>query len=78
MIMTTTDIPRASQLNTRVFGELVNYRKKGLGPTQILRIHDALLTRLSNDDDPERSLSTFAKEMTTSGMILSEFLLIGP
>ncbi|CAE6424786.1 unnamed protein product [Rhizoctonia solani] len=30
------------------------------------RIHDALLTRLSNDDDPERSLSTFAKEMTTS------------
>ncbi|CAE6433500.1 unnamed protein product [Rhizoctonia solani] len=35
------------------------------------RIHDALLTRLSNDDDPERSLSTFAKEMTTSGMILS-------
>ncbi|KEP55037.1 putative DNA mismatch repair protein MutS [Rhizoctonia solani 123E] len=35
------------------------------------RIHDALLTRLSNDDDPERSLSTFAKEMTTSSMILS-------
>ncbi|CAE6372632.1 unnamed protein product [Rhizoctonia solani] len=35
------------------------------------RIHDALLTRLSNDDDPERSLSTFSKEMTTSGMILS-------
>ncbi|KAF8717258.1 MutS family domain IV, partial [Rhizoctonia solani] len=35
------------------------------------RIHDSLLTRLSNDDDPERSLSTFAKEMTTSGTILS-------
>ncbi|KAG8742868.1 MutS protein msh4 [Ceratobasidium sp. 428] len=35
------------------------------------RIHDALLTRLSNDDDPERSLSTFAKEMMTSSMILS-------
>ncbi|KAG8722288.1 MutS protein msh4 [Ceratobasidium sp. 394] len=33
------------------------------------RIHDALLTRLSNDDDPERSLSTFAKEMMSS-MIL--------
>ncbi|KAF8752052.1 NADPH oxidase regulator [Rhizoctonia solani] len=37
----------------------------------MLRIHDSLLTRLSNDDDPERSLSTFAKEMTTSGTILS-------
>ncbi|KAJ1301008.1 hypothetical protein OPQ81_003431 [Rhizoctonia solani] len=35
------------------------------------RIHDALLTRLSNDDDPERSLSTFAKEMTTSSMIIN-------
>jgi DNA mismatch repair protein MSH4 len=39
----------------------------------IPRIHDALLTRLSNDDDPERSLSTFAKEIMTSSMILSEF-----
>ncbi|KAL1755189.1 muts domain V-domain-containing protein [Schizophyllum commune] len=34
------------------------------------RIHDALLTRLSNDDDIERSLSTFASEMATSTMIL--------
>jgi len=34
------------------------------------RIHDALLTRLSNDDDLERSLSTFASEMATSAMIL--------
>ncbi|KIM51244.1 hypothetical protein SCLCIDRAFT_143691 [Scleroderma citrinum Foug A] len=34
------------------------------------RIHDALLTRLSNDDDMEKSLSTFAHEMTTSAMIL--------
>ncbi|KAL1749149.1 muts domain V-domain-containing protein [Schizophyllum fasciatum] len=34
------------------------------------RIHDALLTRLSNDDDIERSLSTFASEMATSAMIL--------
>ncbi|KAL4071210.1 muts domain V-domain-containing protein [Scleroderma yunnanense] len=35
------------------------------------RIHDALLTRLSNDDDMEKSLSTFAHEMTTSAMILA-------
>ncbi|KAF9261928.1 hypothetical protein L218DRAFT_980745 [Marasmius fiardii PR-910] len=34
------------------------------------KIHDALLTRLSNDDDMERSLSTFASEMATSAMIL--------
>ncbi|CAA7267689.1 unnamed protein product [Cyclocybe aegerita] len=34
------------------------------------RIHDALLTRLSNDDDFEKSLSTFASEMATSAMIL--------
>ncbi|KAJ7813094.1 muts domain V-domain-containing protein [Mycena olivaceomarginata] len=34
------------------------------------RIHDALLTRLSNDDDMEKSLSTFASEMATSAMIL--------
>jgi len=34
------------------------------------RTHDALLTRLSNDDDIERSLSTFADEMSTSAMIL--------
>ncbi|KAH8823418.1 muts domain V-domain-containing protein [Flagelloscypha sp. PMI_526] len=35
------------------------------------RLHDALLTRLSNDDDIEKSLSTFANEMATSAMILS-------
>lgn len=34
------------------------------------RIHDALLSRLSNDDDIEKSLSTFANEMATSAMIL--------
>lgn len=34
------------------------------------RIHDVLLTRLSNDDDMEKNLSTFASEMTTSAMIL--------
>ncbi|OCH88996.1 hypothetical protein OBBRIDRAFT_888728 [Obba rivulosa] len=32
--------------------------------------HDALLTRLSNDDDMEKSLSTFANEMASSAMIL--------
>lgn len=36
------------------------------------RIHDALLTRLSNDDDIEKSLSTFASEMASSAMILGE------
>ncbi|KZV60597.1 hypothetical protein PENSPDRAFT_759914 [Peniophora sp. CONT] len=35
------------------------------------RVHDALLTRLSNDDDIEKSLSTFANEMASSAMILS-------
>ncbi|THV01237.1 hypothetical protein K435DRAFT_750386 [Dendrothele bispora CBS 962.96] len=34
------------------------------------RIHDSLLTRLSNDDDLERNFSTFASEMATSAMIL--------
>ena len=34
------------------------------------RIHDALLTRLSNDDDMEKSLSTFANEMASSAMNL--------
>ncbi|KAF8972583.1 muts domain V-domain-containing protein [Flammula alnicola] len=34
------------------------------------RIHDSLLTRLSNDDDLEKSLSTFASEMASSAMIL--------
>ncbi|KAH9036606.1 muts domain V-domain-containing protein [Lactarius pseudohatsudake] len=34
------------------------------------RIHAHLLTRLSNDDDIEKSLSTFANEMASSAMIL--------
>lgn len=34
------------------------------------RIHDSLLTRLSNDDDIEKNLSTFANEMASSAMIL--------
>ncbi|KAF8060865.1 muts domain V-domain-containing protein [Lyophyllum atratum] len=34
------------------------------------RIHDSLLTRLSNDDDMEKNLSTFASEMASSAMIL--------
>ena len=38
--------------------------------TPQIRIHDALLTRLSNDDDIEKSLSTFANEMASSAMIL--------
>ena len=34
------------------------------------RIHDSILTRLSNDDDMEKNLSTFANEMASSAMIL--------
>lgn len=37
------------------------------------RLHDAILTRLSNDDDPERNLSTFANEMASSATILSMY-----
>ncbi|KAG1839646.1 muts domain V-domain-containing protein [Suillus subalutaceus] len=40
------------------------------------RLHDALLTRLSNDDDIEKSLSTFANEMTSSAMIPRTLVLI--
>ncbi|KAF9235861.1 DNA mismatch repair protein MutS [Melanogaster broomeanus] len=39
------------------------------------RIHDALLSRLSNDDDMEKSLSTFANEMTSSAMIIGTEVL---
>ncbi|KAG8891086.1 MutS protein msh4 [Tulasnella sp. 332] len=35
------------------------------------KIHDALLSRLSNDDDFEKSLSTFSNEMASAAMILS-------
>lgn len=36
----------------------------------VSRIHDHLLTRLSNDDDLEKNLSTFANEMASTAMIL--------
>ena len=39
------------------------------------RIHDHLLTRLSNDDDLEKNLSTFANEMASIAMILGTFAL---
>lgn len=35
-----------------------------------IRLPDYLLTRLSNDDNMAKSLSTFALEMTTSAIIL--------
>jgi DNA mismatch repair ATPase MutS len=35
-----------------------------------VRIHDALLSRLSNDGDMENNFSTFASEMAASAMIL--------
>ncbi|KAH8101458.1 muts domain V-domain-containing protein [Cristinia sonorae] len=37
---------------------------------RVVQLHDALLTRLSNDDDMEKSLSTFANEMASSAMII--------
>ena len=36
----------------------------------LFSIHDRLLTRLSNDDDIEKNLSTFANEMASCAMIL--------
>lgn len=38
--------------------------------TKLGRLFDSLLTRLSNEDDFERSLSTFSNEMATSSMII--------
>ncbi|CAD6586978.1 MAG: MutS protein msh4, partial [Tremellales sp. Tagirdzhanova-0007] len=35
------------------------------------KLHDALLSRLSNDDSMEKSLSTFGSEMATSAMIIA-------
>jgi DNA mismatch repair protein MSH4 len=39
------------------------------------RIHDSLLSRLSNDDDMEKFFSTFANEMASSAMILGTNIL---
>ena len=58
-----------SQQNMLAFG-VCPLRKMILASLDSRRIHDALLTRLSNDDDMEKNLSTFASEMTTSAMIL--------
>ncbi len=55
--------------NTRVFGEPVPFCASYVN-SHCYSLHDAILTRLSNDDDLEKSLSTFASEMTTSAMIL--------
>lgn len=43
-----------------------HYRRSFL----VVSIHDHLLTRLSNDDDMEKNLSTFANEMASCAMIL--------
>ncbi|KAJ7271034.1 muts domain V-domain-containing protein [Mycena rebaudengoi] len=50
-------------------GKSTYLRQVGL-LTVLAIIHDALLSRLSNDDDMEKSLSTFASEMASSAMIL--------
>ncbi|KAG8921608.1 MutS protein msh4 [Tulasnella sp. 408] len=46
------------------------YKASEAADTSWNRVHDALLSRLSNDDDPERSLSTFSNEMAATAMIL--------
>jgi hypothetical protein len=49
----------------------VSIKEGSLGADAVFSsLHDSLLTRLSNDDDMEKSLSTFANEMTSSAMIL--------
>lgn len=53
-----------------VFGSLHRITPLHSLLTLTIRIHDSLLTRLSNDDDMEKSLSTFANEMASSAMIL--------
>jgi hypothetical protein len=67
----------SSQLNMLVFGKLshLDDHVTLLMKPRIhsIRIHDGLLTRLSNDDDMEKSLSTFASEMASSAMILGTF-----
>jgi DNA mismatch repair protein MSH4 len=62
-----------SQQNTRVSGEPVaspSPRHRYRHSSPIFSIHDHLLTRLSNDDDIEKNLSTFANEMASCAMIL--------
>ena len=49
---------------------LLNSRPHTDPRRRVRRIHDNLLTRLSNDDNLEKSLSTFANEMASSAMIL--------
>lgn len=57
----------------QAFGGLSNTKFRMVSRrSYILSIHDALLSRLSNDDDTEKSLSTFANEMTSSAMILGK------
>ena len=60
-------------LTMQAFGELSDLGSCIISKLiHILSIHDALLSRLSNDDDMERNLSTFANEMTSSAMILGK------
>lgn len=60
------------QLNTRALGILCRceYVYLNVNFFYEFRIHDFLLSRLSNEDDLEKNLSTFASEMASSAMIL--------
>jgi hypothetical protein len=55
---------------------LMHHRQASFGFQR--RIHDALLTRLSNNDHLERNLSTFASEMASSAMILGSQYYLCP
>ncbi|KAF7372036.1 MutS 4 [Mycena venus] len=70
------NVPEFNSLRLKFYdfvGKSTYLRQIGL-LTVIAIIHDALLTRLSNDDDMEKNLSTFASEMATSAMILGNVL----
>jgi DNA mismatch repair protein MSH4 len=59
----------SSRQSTQAFGE-VGTSLLLLQYINFFSIHDHLLTRLSNDDDMEKNLSTFANEMASCAMIL--------
>lgn len=60
---------RVCKFSVRVLPNLRHYSSTN-NHFLFLSIHAHLLTRLSNDDDIEKSLSTFANEMASSAMIL--------
>ena len=57
--------------------KLVDLTHQGVNShIHVYRIHDSLLSRLSNDEDLEKSLSTFANEISTTAMILGKIQMV--